>query len=112
MMRDKYRGALLGLAAGDALGTTLEFSRHAGAIAKLIMPGKDQGDVLSRSSSASPAGSLAVFWAVSSEGRGVRPPRDFHRHHRRRAPPDRLWIAKKEIVVTIDHLGQSFELPM
>jgi hypothetical protein len=25
ILRDKYRGALLGLAAGDALGTTLEF---------------------------------------------------------------------------------------
>lgn len=25
--RDRYRGALLGLAAGDALGTTLEFTR-------------------------------------------------------------------------------------
>ena len=25
MTRDRYRGALLGLAAGDALGTTLEF---------------------------------------------------------------------------------------
>jgi ADP-ribosyl-[dinitrogen reductase] hydrolase len=24
-LRDRYRGALLGLAAGDALGTTLEF---------------------------------------------------------------------------------------
>src|SRR5512137_101985 len=26
-IRDRYRGALLGLAAGDALGTTLEFKR-------------------------------------------------------------------------------------
>src|SRR5579859_7045499 len=26
-MADRYRGALLGLAAGDALGTTLEFTR-------------------------------------------------------------------------------------
>src|SRR4026209_1773012 len=27
MLIDRYRGALLGLAAGDALGTTVEFSR-------------------------------------------------------------------------------------
>jgi ADP-ribosylglycohydrolase len=27
MTRERYRGALLGLAAGDALGTTLEFKR-------------------------------------------------------------------------------------
>ena len=26
-LRDRYRGSLLGLAVGDALGTTLEFSR-------------------------------------------------------------------------------------
>jgi len=26
-LRDRYRGALLGLAVGDALGTTLEFKR-------------------------------------------------------------------------------------
>ena len=26
LVRDRYRGALLGLAAGDALGTTVEFS--------------------------------------------------------------------------------------
>ena len=26
-LRDRFRGALLGLAAGDALGTTLEFKR-------------------------------------------------------------------------------------
>jgi ADP-ribosyl-[dinitrogen reductase] hydrolase len=28
ILQDKYRGALLGLAIGDALGTTLEFTRH------------------------------------------------------------------------------------
>lgn len=32
--RDRYRGALLGLAAGDALGTTLEF-RHPGSFAPI-----------------------------------------------------------------------------
>jgi ADP-ribosyl-[dinitrogen reductase] hydrolase len=35
MLIDRYRGALLGLAAGDALGTTLEF-RHPGTFKPLI----------------------------------------------------------------------------
>lgn len=43
---ERYRGALLGLAVGDALGTTLEFKRfdHApGSGAPLLCP-KSKGD--------------------------------------------------------------------
>src|SRR4029077_15539290 len=34
------------------------------------------------------------------EGRVVRPRRDFHRHHRRHHPPDRLSIPQKKNLVT------------
>ena len=45
---------------------------------------------------------LVRQWA--REGRVVRPRWNFHRHHRRRHPPDHLSIAEEKIVATIDRL--------
>jgi hypothetical protein len=56
-LRDRYRGALLGLAAGDALGTTLEFKPPGTFTPITDMAGGGLELALSPGSEV-----LAVFW--------------------------------------------------